>query len=172
MKGYRRTEELADEFCAKLRAEHEGRGLAVARFRLLVIEELDRFLTENQLEPEIGAEFDRDWASGLLYAALRALEARDPTAHLLFLRAYDRPEGVPPWTGDQLARRLQVDRAEVDEALERGRHELETLFRTEIERTVCDPDCVSVEVAHLRPFARAMFEGTSDDPGLDAAQAG
>ena len=158
MEGRRRTEQLTDEFCDQLCSDFEGRGLALPRFRLLVIEELDRYLVEQGIEDvEIGDEFDRDWTAGLLQAALHALKRIDTTAHALLLRAYNRPDDRPPWTARELAAKLEVDAEEVEQALTEGTHELRNLFGEEIARTVSDTDVVPAEVNHLTPFAGAIF---------------
>ena len=162
MEGWRRTEQLTDKFCEQLRTEFDGRGLAIPRFRLLVLEELHRFLTENHIEdPEIGEEFDKDWAARLLHTALRTLRRIDPTAHGLLMRAYDRPEGTDPWPARELARRLEVDPDEVQAALGAGVGELNRLFSEEIARTVADRDLLPAERNHLGRFTGSMFP----DPG-------
>jgi hypothetical protein len=158
MEGRRRTEQLAEEFCDQVRIDYEGRGLALPRFRLLVIEELDRYLVEQGIEDaEFGEEFDRDWTSGLLQAALHGLKRIDATAHTLLLRAYNRPDDRPPFTARELAAKLEVDPDEVEQAITEGTQELRELFGEEIARTVSDPDVVPAEVNHLTPFVGAIF---------------
>jgi len=155
--GYRRTEQLAEEFCEAMAEAREERE---PRLRLRVAAALDRLVAEEGGTGVSGAEFDRDWASGRLLAALREFRRVHPRTHMLFLRLFDRPEGEGPLEPAELARRLEMERDEVERALVEGRAELLRLFSAEVALTVDDPALADSEVEALLPYAGALFTGT------------
>ena len=159
MKGWRLTEELADEFCEQLRLLYEGAGFNEGRLllRRTVREQLATFLREHGKDPEIDDEFERDWAAALFTETLHAFKRTEPELHLLFLRVFDRPEGLAPVGAAELAARLGQPADIVASRLSQGRLALRKLFADEIAQTVADPGAVDDEVAELMPRAHRLF---------------
>ncbi|MHC4819070.1 MAG: hypothetical protein ACYTF8_13555 [Planctomycetota bacterium] len=157
IEGWRLTEELADDVCERLRQDYEGKG-AVAdcvRLRECLAREVEAVCREQGVSGEFDAEFERDWASSLLGAALEEFGRTHPDVYRLFLRLYDR--GDRPLTPAELAARLQQPTDDVERRLAEGRAELRRLFEAEIAHTVADEACVADEVTRLLPRAQLLF---------------
>jgi len=160
IEGWRKTEELAEEVCERVRERFEGTGAGAeaACLRAGVAAELARFLEEQGKASALDAEFERDWAASLFAAALQEFGRQDPEAQRVMLRLFDRPEGVPPMTALELARRLGRPPAEIERLVDEGRRELRELFEKEIGQTAADPRAATEETRALLPRARALFE--------------
>lgn len=157
IEGWRLTEELADDVCERLRQDYEGRGpdAACVRLRDCLGLEVEAVCREQGVSGALDAEFERDWASSLLGAALEEFGRIHPEAHRLVLRQYD--QGDRPLTAAELAARLQQPADDVERRLAEGRAELRRLFEAEIAHTVADEACVADEVTRLLPQAQLLF---------------
>jgi hypothetical protein len=159
IRGWRETEELADQVLARVREKFEGRGksAAAARLRVCVEHEMELLLAERGATGGIDPEFERDWSRGLLGAALEQLGRVRPETRRILLRVYDRPEGAAPLTTAELAEKLEREEEDVARALADARTALRSLFAGEIKDTVTDGREADDEVAHLMPQAHALF---------------
>jgi len=156
IEGWRHTEELADDVCALVRARYEGAGDAAPCLRECAVRELSAFFEECGKESRLDEEeFDRDWATSLFASALDELRRSAPDAHLLFLRAYERPEA--PLSAAEVAQRLELPIMEVARRMETGREELRALFEREIGHTVSRASAVEAEVRRFLPRAEALL---------------
>jgi hypothetical protein len=160
IEGWRLTEELADDVCERLRRDYEGRGpdAESVRLRDCLAHEVEAVCREHGVSGALDAEFERDWASSLLEAALEEFGRTHPKAHRLVLRLYS---GDRPLTAAELAVRLREPAEDVERRLAAGRAELRRLFETEIAHTVADEACVADEVTLLLPRARLLFGATA-----------
>jgi DNA-directed RNA polymerase specialized sigma24 family protein len=156
IEGWRLTEELAQDVCERLRKDYEGKGqdAASARLRDCLAREVEAVCLEHDVSGALDAEFECDWASSLLGAALEEFGRTHPDAYRLFLRLYD---GERPLTAAELASKLQQPTDEVERRLAAGRAELRRLFEVEIAHTVADEACLADEVTRLLPRARLLF---------------
>ena len=150
MSGWRRTEELAGEICMQLAEEDLDNE---PRLRVHAAQRIAEALHRGETD----AEFDADWAACLLQIALQHLRKKNPRAHNLMLRRFDRPEGRPPWTDEELAIKLARPVAEVEETLAKGREQLHDLFRDQVVATVADDTALESELALLEPHAARAF---------------
>ena len=157
IEGWRLTEELAEDVCERLQQDYEGKGpdAASARLRDCLARELEAVCEEHGVNGALDEEFERDWASSLLGAALEEFGRTHPDAYRLFLRLYDR--GDRPLTAAELAVRLRQPAGDVEHRLADGRAELRRLFELEIAHTVADEACVADEVTRLLPRAQLLF---------------
>jgi hypothetical protein len=157
IRGWRETEELADQVLERLRERFEGRGAreGATRLRLCAEREVAALCEERGTQGGIDPEFERDWSRSLLGAALEELGRVRPETRRILLRIYDRPEGSPPLTVAELASKLERPEAEVGHALEEAREALRGLFAEEIRETVAGTAAEEVEA--LLPQAHALF---------------
>lgn len=156
IEGWRHTEELADDICALVRARYEGAGDDAPRLRDCLARELSTFFEECGKDSRLDEdEFDRDWATSLFASALEELRRSAPDAHMLLLRAYERPEA--PLSAAQIAQKLELPILEVARRMETGREELRTLFEREIGHTVSRSEAARAEVQRLLPRAEALL---------------
>ena len=160
VRGWRQTEELADQVLERVRNrfEAQGRGEHAALLRVCVEREVELLLAERGAKEGIDEEFARDWSRGLLGAALDELARVRPETRRILLRVYDRPEGAPPLTATELAEKLERPEEEVERALEDARAALRDLFAAEIRETVADGGAEQEEVDHLLPQAHLLFD--------------
>jgi hypothetical protein len=159
IEGWRLTEDLADEVCERLHDRHAGAG-ADGSLRACVAAELRALFAERSLPEATDEAFERDWASSLLFAALRTHGRASPATHRLLMRQYDRPEGARPFTPGEMAARLEHPVEEVEELLTEGREEVRELFEEEIRHSVADPSLVQAERDALLPYTRTLFAST------------
>ena len=157
MEGFRGPESAADDVFERVQIEYEGSGAEDLRLRACVAAALVRELRERGAETAIDDEFDRDWASSLLFAALQEMKQTLPRTYSLLLRLYDRPEGEPALDAQGLAERLEQPVEEVHEQLVEGRAELQQRFLAEVRNTVASGELASAEAAHLLQFTRRLF---------------
>ncbi len=156
MEGYRHTEDVADDICTLVRARYEGAGDEAMRLRDCLRQELANFFEEAGKDSALDDdEFDRDWATAFFASALDELRRQAPDAHLLFLRAYERPE--QPLTPAQIAAKLDLPIMEVAQRMETGRAELRTLFEREIGHTVSRAEAIPEELDRYLPRAHALL---------------
>jgi len=157
MEGFREPERIADEVLESVQVEHEGSDAHALRLRACIAAALDSELREREIDAEVDEEFDRDWASSLLFGALQEMKQSLPRTYALLLRLYDRPEGEPALDADGLARRLEQPVDEVQEQLVEGRAELQQRFLGQVRATVADSGMTAAEAAHLLRFTRRLF---------------
>ena len=157
MEGFRGPERVAAEVFESVQVEYEGSGAEGLRLRACLGAALERELQERGAEARIDEEFDRDWASSLLFAALQEMKQTLPRTYAQLLRLYDRPEGEPALDAEGLAQRLEEPVDEVHEQLVEGRAELQQRFLTEVRNTVTGSELASTEAAHLLQFTRRLF---------------
>ncbi|MHC4955343.1 MAG: hypothetical protein ACYTGZ_15935 [Planctomycetota bacterium] len=162
MEGFREPERIADDVLAEVQLQNEGSGATDVRLRACVAAVLDAELRERGIDAAVDDEFDRDWASSLLFSALHEMKQTLPRTYALLLRLYDRPEGEPPLDAVGLAERLEQPVDEVQEHLVEGRAELQQRFLAEVRNTVADAELAALEAAHLLQFTRRLF-GAADE---------
>ena len=162
MSGFREPERVADDVLESVQVEHEGSDEQGVRLRACVAAALDTELRDLEIDAQVDEEFDRDWASSLLFEALQAMKQTLPRTYALLLRLYDRPEGEPALDADGLSRRLEQPVDEVQEQLVEGRAELQQRFLGQVRLTVADTSMTAAEAAHLLQFTRRLF-GDPDD---------
>ena len=149
--GFRAAERASDETLEAVFVEHAGSG-GDLRLRVCVAAELKRRAPESFLDEE----FDRDWASALLLAALREMRATLPRTYALLVMLYDDPGA----NEEALARKLEEPVEEVHDQLVEGRAELQQRFLDAVRATVPAPDGATAEAAHLLVHTRALFVPT------------
>ena len=157
MEGFRGPERVADDVLESVQVEHEGSDEKGVRLRACVAAALDQELRDREISAQVDEEFDRDWASSMLFAALQEMKQTLPRTYALLLRLYDRPEGEPALDADGLARRLEQPVDEVQEQLVEGRAELQQRFLEQVRLTVADASMTAAEAAHLLQFTRRLF---------------
>ncbi len=156
IKGWRLTEDLADEVCDIMRDRYEGAG-GSGHLRDCLVGVMTKLFAERELEREMDDRFEQDWAAAMLHAALREHRRAHPDTHLLLLHLYDRPEGTRPMQPAELASRLQQPASLVEERVTEGRTELRRLFAQEIAHTMTNGDTES-EVEHFLPRAGEFLQ--------------
>jgi len=157
MEGFREPERIADDVLEAVQVEYEGSDAEELRLRACVAAALMAELGEREIDADVDEEFDRDWASSLLFAALQEMKHSLPRTYALLLRLYDRPEGEPALDADGLARLMEQPVDEVQEQLVEGRAELQERFMAQVRTTVADAGMTSAEAAHLLRFTRRLF---------------
>jgi len=157
MSGFREPERVAEEVIESVQLDHEGSDETGVRLRACVAAALDTELRDRDIEVTVDEEFDRDWASSLLFEALQEMKQTLPRTYALLLRLYDRPEGEAALDADGLARRLEQPVDEVHEQLIEGRAELQQRFLGQVRLTVADAGMTAAEAAHLLQFTRRLF---------------
>ena len=157
MEGFRMPERVAHEVLEAVQVEYEGSGASGVRLRACVGAALERELRERDIDTHVDEEFDRDWASSLLFAALQEMRQTLPRTYAMLLRLYDRPEGEPALDAGGLAKRLDEPVDEVQEQLVEGRAELQQRFLAQVRNTVAESELASTETAHLLQFTRRLF---------------
>ncbi|MEM8883113.1 MAG: hypothetical protein AAGD14_03500 [Planctomycetota bacterium] len=149
LRGFREPERVADDLLEEVQIEYEGSGEQELRLRACIAAALRKL----ELEHAVDEEFDRDWASSLLRAALQEMKGALPRTYALLLRLYDSPEGDEA----KLAAKLEMPLEDVHDQLVEGRAELQQRFLDEVRKTVADPEMAAAEAAHLLVYTRKMF---------------
>lgn len=149
LSGFREPERIAAELLEELQIEHEGSGGGDLRLRSVVAAALER----RGYGIPIDEEFDRDWTSSLLLAALEDMKGSLPRTYALLVRLYDQPEGDE----EKLAAKLEEPFEEIHDQLVEGRAELQQRFMEEVRNTVPDRELAAAEAAHLLLYTRNLF---------------
>ncbi|MHC4450786.1 MAG: hypothetical protein ACYS0E_11735 [Planctomycetota bacterium] len=149
LNGFREPERIAAELLEELQIEHEGSGEGDLRLRSVVSAALER----RGYGIPLDEEFDRDWTSSLLLAALEDMKGSLPRTYALLVRLYDQPDGDE----EKLAAKLEEPFEEIHDQLVEGRAELQQRFMEEVRNTVPDRELAAAEAAHLLLYTRNLF---------------